>query len=264
MSSERGKAFGAKALTDKSWDTYWATPDGVTTADITFAFKKPQRMNRIMLQEYIPLGQRVRKFAVEYLDGNEWKTVDQPEETTTIGYKRLLRFRTVESKGIRVRILDSRGPVCLNNIGVYDGGADAQLTWNPTAEAIKSLPFSLVATDKKQAEAATDRNPQTVYFTEQRDIIIDLGSEQSVSTLLYLPDQSEGRRGLIHTFTISTCAADGSNASVVKTGEFSNLQNNPILQTVSFPSVNTRYLKLTANTTVGDTREIGFAELGVR
>ena len=264
VSSERGKAFGAKALTDKSWDTYWATPDGVTTADITFAFKKPQRMNRIMLQEYIPLGQRVRKFAVEYLDGNEWKTVDQPEETTTIGYKRLLRFRTVESKGIRVRILDSRGPVCLNNIGVYDGGADAQLTWNPTAEAIKSLPFSLVATDKKQAEAATDRNPQTVYFTEQRDIIIDLGSEQSVSTLLYLPDQSEGRRGLIHTFTISTCAADGSNANVVKTGEFSNLQNNPILQTVSFPSVNTRYLKLTANTTVGDTREIGFAELGVR
>ena len=264
VSSERGKAFSAKALTDKSWDTYWATPDGVTTADITFAFKKPQRMNRIMLQEYIPLGQRVRKFAVEYLDGNGWKAVDQPEQTTTIGYKRLLRFRTVESKGIRVRILDSRGPICLNNIGVYDGGADAQLSWNPTAEAIKSLPFSIVGADSVQAAAATDRNPQTVFFTDQRDIIIDLGSEQQVSTLLYLPDQSDNRRGLIHTYTLSTCAADGSNASVVKSGEFSNLQNNPILQTVSFPSVKTRYLKLTTNTTVGNTPQTGFAELGVR
>lgn len=264
VSSERGGAFTAKALTDNSWDTYWATPDGVTTADITFSFKKPQLMNRIMLQEYIPLGQRVKKFAVEYLTANgTWQAVEQGEETTTIGYKRLLRFKTVETKGVRVRILDARGPICLNNIGVYYGGKDAQLVWNPTAEAIKSVPFTLIGIDSNEQAKATDRNPQTILFCNDNKIVIDLGSEQEVSNLLYLPDQSEGRRGLIHTYTIATCDAKGNVLKTLKTGEFSNLQNNPILQTVTFPTVKTRYIMLKAERMVVDGEQMGIAELGI-
>ena len=264
VSSERGGAFTAKALTDNSWDTYWATPDGVTTADITFSFKKPQLMNRIMLQEYIPLGQRVKKFAVEYLTTNgTWQAVEQGEETTTIGYKRLLRFKTVETKGVRVRILDARGPICLNNIGVYYGGKDAQLVWNPTAEAIKSVPFTLIGVDSDEQAKATDRNPQTILFCNDNKIVIDLGSEQEVSNLLYLPDQSEGRRGLIHTYTIATCDANGNVLKTLKTGEFSNLQNNPILQTVTFPTVRTRYIMLKAERMVVDGEQMGIAELGI-
>lgn len=264
VSSERGGAFTAKALTDNSWDTYWATPDGVTTADITFSFKKPQLMNRIMLQEYIPLGQRVKKFAVEYLTANgAWQAVEQGEETTTIGYKRLLRFKTVETKGVRVRILDARGPICLNNIGVYYGGKDAQLVWNPTAEAIKSVPFTLIGIDSNEQAKATDRNPQTILFCNDNKIVIDLGSEQEVSNLLYLPDQSEGRRGLIHTYTIATCDAKGNVLKTLKTGEFSNLQNNPILQTVTFPTVKTRYIMLKAERMVVDGEQMGIAELGI-
>ena len=264
VSSERGGAFTAKALTDNSWDTYWATPDGVTTADITFSFKKPQLMNRIMLQEYIPLGQRVKKFAVEYLTANgAWQAVEQGEETTTIGYKRLLRFKTVETKGLRVRILDARGPICLNNIGIYYGGKDAQLVWNPTAEAIKSVPFTLIGIDSNEQAKATDRNPQTVLFCNDNKIVIDLGSEQEVSNLLYLPDQSEGRRGLIHTYTIATCDAKGNVLKTLKTGEFSNLQNNPILQTVTFPTVKTRYIMLKAERMVVNGEQMGIAELGI-
>lgn len=264
VSNERGGAFTAKALTDDSWDTYWATSDGVTTADITFSFKKPQKMNRIMLQEYIPLGQRVKKFTVEYLDGKQWKAVKQGEETTTIGYKRLLRFQTIESKGIRVRILDSRGPICLNNIGVFYGGKDSMLSWSPTAEAIRSLSFSIKGVNEAQCAMATDRNPKTVFFTDKREIVIDLGSEQNVSTLLYLPDPSENRRGLIHTYAIATCKADGTHEKTIKTGEFSNIQNNPILQTVTFAPIQTRYLKLKALSTIGNSDEIGIAELGVK
>ena len=104
VSNERGGDFVASALTDDNFDTYWATEDGVTTADIEFSFDTPTRMNRMMLQEYIPLGQRVKAFVVEYLDKDTWLPVKLNEETTTIGYKRLLRFETVETKGIRIRI----------------------------------------------------------------------------------------------------------------------------------------------------------------
>lgn len=265
VSNERGGQFAAQALTDGSWDTYWATSDGVTSADITFTFKKAQKMNRIMLQEYIPLGQRVKKFAVEWLDKNgTWKAVEQGEETTTIGYKRLLRFLTVETKGLRVRILDSRGPICMNNIGVYYGGEDAQLTWSPASVAIKSVPFSLKGFDEAQLTKVVDRNPATVLFADKNELLIDLGRDTKVSTLMYLPDQSENRHGLIHSYTLAACKADGTDEHVLSSGEFSNIQNNPVLQTITFEPATTRYLKLKADRMVNDGEQIGVAELGVR
>lgn len=265
VSNERGGQFAAQALTDGSWDTYWATGDGVTSADITFTFKKAQKMNRIMLQEYIPLGQRVKKFAVEWLDKNgTWKAVEQGEETTTIGYKRLLRFLTVETKGLRVRILDSRGPICMNNMGVYYGGEDAQLTWSPASVAIKSVPFSLKGFDEAQLTKVVDRNPATVLFADKNELLIDLGRDTKVSTLMYLPDQSENRHGLIHSYTLATCKADGTDEHVLSSGEFSNIQNNPVLQTITFEPTTTRYLKLKADRMVNDGEQIGVAELGVK
>lgn len=265
VSNERGGQFKAQALTDGSWDTYWATSDGVTSADITFTFKKAQKMNRIMLQEYIPLGQRVKKFAVEWLDKNgTWKAVEQGEETTTIGYKRLLRFLTVETKGLRVRILDSRGPICMNNMGVYYGGEDAQLTWNPASVAMKSVPFSLKGFDEAQLTKVVDRNPATVLFADKNELLIDLGRDTKVSTLMYLPDQSENRHGLIHSYTLTACKADGTDEHVLSSGEFSNIQNNPVLQTITFETTTTRYLKLKADRMVNDGEQIGVAELGVK
>ena len=265
VSNERGGQFAAQALTDGSWDTYWATGDGVTSADITFTFKKARKMNRIMLQEYIPLGQRVKKFAVEWLDKNgTWKAVEQGEETTTIGYKRLLRFLTVETKGLRVRILDSRGPICMNNIGVYYGGEDAQLTWSPASVAMKSVPFSLKGFDEAQLAKVVDRNPATVLFADKNELLIDLGRDTKVSTLMYLPDQSENRHGLIHSYTLAACKADGTDEHVLSSGEFSNIQNNPVLQTITFEPATTRYLKLKADRMVNDGEQIGVAELGVR
>ena len=264
VTNERGGQYTASAMTDDSWDTYWATEDGVTDATIEFVFKNPQLINRVMLQEYIPLGQRVQEFAVEYRDDNGlWQKVEQDEQTTTIGYKRLLRFKTVETYGLRIRIEKSRGPICLNNVGAYYGGKDAQLKWNPTAEAIKSLPFSLVGIADDEQQKAIDRNPQTVLFTKGGKVIIDLGKEQEVSQLLYLPDQSDGRRGLIHTYTIATCNAKGGKMKKIKTGEFSNLQNNPILQTISFPKTKTRYIVLRADKMVTEGEDMGIAELGI-
>jgi len=118
-SDERGKKFTAKNLLDPKYDSYWATSDGVTTADLVFSFGKPTRINRLMLQEYIPLGQRVKRFSVEYQNGKQWVPVLLDEQTTTIGYKRLLRFDAITTSALRIRFLDARGPLCINAIGAY-------------------------------------------------------------------------------------------------------------------------------------------------
>ena len=113
------KQFATRQLTDGNPDTYWATADGVTRATLEFRLNRPQRINRLMLQEYISLGQRVRAFSVEYYNQGRWLPIDPGEETTTIGHKRLLRFGTVTTSRLRISFTDSRGPLCISEIGAY-------------------------------------------------------------------------------------------------------------------------------------------------
>ena len=112
--------FSVNNLTDGRYDTYWATPDGVTASTLDITFHKQQRLNRLMVSEYIPLGQRVRKFKVEYHDGKRWLPIDFGEPTTTIGCKRLLRFAAITTKHLRITFEDSRGPLCINGLGAYN------------------------------------------------------------------------------------------------------------------------------------------------
>lgn len=118
-SNKRGNAgkFGAGKAIDNSMDTYWATDDSVTTASLTIDFGRPTAFNRFMAQEYIRLGQRVKSFAVEALVAGEWKEVTS---ATTIGYKRILRFPTVEATKLRFTITGSKACPVISNIGIYN------------------------------------------------------------------------------------------------------------------------------------------------
>jgi alpha-L-fucosidase len=263
VSNERGGDFVASALTDDNFDTYWATEDGVTTADIEFSFDTPTRMNRMMLQEYIPLGQRVKAFVVEYLDKDTWLPVKLNEETTTIGYKRLLRFETVETKGIRIRITDARGPLCLSNVGVYDAG-NVSDSFVEKVEDIESVPYLLPDVKAEEAAKASDKQAQTTYFVEGDRLLIDLQEERLVSSLHFLPDQGEPNKGLIANYEIRVGVSKDAVNQLVKSGEFSNIQNNPVMQSVFFTPVKTRYIELKATRMIHAGEPMGFAELGVK
>jgi alpha-L-fucosidase len=111
------KKFGAAKALDKDKDTYWATDDSIRTASLTIDLGKPTLFNRLMLQEYIRLGQRVKAFNVEaFVDGN-WIIL---AEATTIGYKRILRFSSITASKIRINITDSKSCPVISNIGVYN------------------------------------------------------------------------------------------------------------------------------------------------
>ena len=263
VSNERGGDFVASALTDDNFDTYWATEDGVTTADIEFSFDTPTRMNRMMLQEYIPLGQRVKAFVVEYLDKDTWLPVKLNEETTTIGYKRLLRFETVETKGMRIRITDARGPLCLSNVGVYDAG-NVSDSFVEKVEDIESVPYLLPDVKAEESAKASDKQAQTTCFVEGDRLLIELQEERLVSSLHFLPDQGEPNKGLIANYEIRVGVSKDAVNQLVKSGEFSNIQNNPVMQSVFFTPVKARYIELKATRMIRAGEPMGFAELGVK
>ncbi|WP_341837696.1 alpha-L-fucosidase [Chitinophaga pollutisoli] len=103
-------------LTDGNYNTYWATEEGKTTGDITLSYASPVTFNRISVQEFIPLGQRVRSFTVSVLEGKEWKEIARE---TTVGYKRILRLPMITAKSIRVSILDAKASPVISEVALY-------------------------------------------------------------------------------------------------------------------------------------------------
>lgn len=109
--------FGPGNTTDGDPDTYWATDEGTDSAGITFTFDHPTAINRIVLQEYLPLGQRVQEFRVEAEAGGEWKQV---ATQSTIGHKRILRLETLVVTAVRVSVTRAKGPLAIASIGLYE------------------------------------------------------------------------------------------------------------------------------------------------
>lgn len=60
-----------------------------------------------------------RNFDIKYLSNNKWMEVETNEQTTTIGYKRIVRFKTIDTKKIRVIFKKSRGCLCISTIEAY-------------------------------------------------------------------------------------------------------------------------------------------------
>ncbi|MFA6652042.1 MAG: alpha-L-fucosidase [Bacteroidales bacterium] len=112
------RRFGPGNITDKSYDTYWTPEKEKSAAAFTITLAREETFSRILLQEYIPSGQRVARFIVECINPSDglWQTIAQG---TTIGYKRILTFSPVTSSVIRVSILEAGAPPLINCVELY-------------------------------------------------------------------------------------------------------------------------------------------------
>ncbi len=115
--------YGTDALVDNNFNSYWATDDDILTPTLIITFDKAATFNRIVLQEYIPLGQRIERFHIEYkTPSGKWETLTT---ATTIGYKRILLFTTTTTDAIRIIIDQSLACPTINALGIYLDEYDA-------------------------------------------------------------------------------------------------------------------------------------------
>ena len=114
--SSRGLRYRASHVTDTHYHRYWAANDTCLTPTVTLTFDHPVTFNRMMLQEYIPLGQRVAQFEVDVLVGSHWQPLCQ---ATTIGYKRILLTPVTTASAVRIRFTQCLACPVINRIALF-------------------------------------------------------------------------------------------------------------------------------------------------
>lgn len=116
---ERGHRFSVSKVNDGDPETFWATNDDYPYGTISFSMDKPVTMSRVLIQEYVKLGQRVKSFNLEGEKDGKCFKINTYDTTSTVGYKRIVRFDPVELDKLIINFEESRGPLCISNIEAY-------------------------------------------------------------------------------------------------------------------------------------------------
>ena len=105
----------APAVLDGNPSSHWQP--GGKTGEFIVRLPEARQVNRVVLQEAIDtVGQRVARHALDVEVDGAWQEVAVGE---TIGYKRILRFPTVETAAFRVRVLESRLQPALRSFSAH-------------------------------------------------------------------------------------------------------------------------------------------------
>jgi len=77
---------------------------------------KPVTFTVVRVREYLPLGQRVDSFAIDYDKDGQWTKL---AAATSIGNQRLLRTPTVTTSKVRLRITEAAVCPAISEVGLF-------------------------------------------------------------------------------------------------------------------------------------------------
>ena len=199
-------------------------------------FRQPTAFNRFVVEEDIRYGQRVRKFSLEALVDGKWQAlkdelVENGNGLTTIGHRRIICFPTVKATQLRFTVVDSKCEPIIKRTSVY-----------LAPELTADIPDS---GEKRSSNLH-------YFFSSPKQMLIDWDTEQTITAFRYLPPQHT-KEGIITHYTL-WASTDWANWTKLASGEFSNIVNNPIWQTIKFAPTKTKMLRLDADRLSGGER----------
>ena len=114
-SESRSSDYPGSNMLDGVDSTYWATKDGAKEGVVELNLPEPIMPRYFVLQEYIPLGQRVQEFVIEAYAEGKWTEIGNG---TTIGYKRILKTSPFRASKFRITF-NSRACLVISNLEAY-------------------------------------------------------------------------------------------------------------------------------------------------
>lgn len=205
-----------------------------------YELKSSSKINVVLLQEDIARGQRVESFRVEARVGGQWQLLG---EGTTVGYKRMLRFPTIEAEALRITIGSARLEAHISNVAAY---------YAPDVE------------EQQAASKWNDLSRDSWKKVSARPLVIDLGKEVNLKGFTYAPLNEQAKPTMAYRYTFYVSPDGKEWTKVPANGEFSNIMHNPLPQTVKFAQPQkARFIKLDATTPDASAAVVEMEEIGV-
>jgi len=234
-----------------------STANNVQCSIFNVQWNKPTACNRFLAEEDIAQGQRIKKFALEAEVDGKWIPLrdmlveDGKDGLTTIGHRRIICFPTITATKLRFTITDSKAEPIIKKLGVY-----------LAPELTADIPDS----GEKKSSALH------LFFSTPTQMMIDWDTEQTFTTFRYLPPQRlrvgnstsgmDNKDGVVTHYTLWG-STDWANWTKLASGEFSNIVNNPIWQTIKFPATKVRILKFDADR-LAEGERMGYGDIEIK
>lgn len=238
--------FSEANLLDDNYDTYWTTEDNDLTPSLEIDLKQKQNFNRLLLQEYIPLGQRVSSFEVKYWDDtkNDWADLIK---ATTIGYKRILRFPTISTQKLKVSFTGLACPV-ISKVSIYNApeqfsGVESA---NTDLKFINSSKWKLISPTADLSKITDNDNTTYLEIDKNIPLVVDMGEVFKVKGFSYVPLNKVQSSNILR-YNIYVSENGKGWKSVKNNAIFNNIANNPVVQDITLFADNpesVRYIKL--------------------
>ena len=109
------RSHSINKIIDKNINTFYPFESNYTNI-INITIEKEKLVDVFEISENINLGQRIKEFRFEIKVNEKWVTI---EKGTTIGKKRLIKFKPLIVKDLRFTIVDSKDIPLISEIGLY-------------------------------------------------------------------------------------------------------------------------------------------------
>lgn len=268
-SHERGAAFAAARVLDGNRDTYWSSPDRVTTPSLTLDLPPGKPFDVIRLREYLPLGVRVTRFAVDLDEGQGWRQVAEHE---CISAQRIIRLpKPVTARRLRLRIVEAPACPAISEIALFRQAAPVPVapvrSSDPTILAKQG--WRIVAASGTGAEALIDNEAATRWTVPApsaaapAQVTIDLGAAQMLAGFSLTPSRTVAKDTAPPRGYVCETSMDGKTWTPGAAGEFGNIAYALATQRVTFDTARqARFLRLSFAATAVPAGKLTVAEVG--
>jgi len=268
-SHARGPSFAPAKVLDGAADSYWSTPDGVTTPSLVLDLPPGRAFDLIRLREYLPLGVRVTRFAVDAEAGGQWRELAQHQG---IGAQRIIRLaEPVTARRLRLRILEAPACPAIREVALFRQVAPVPVA--PVVESDASIVptagWSIAAASAPGAEALLDTDAATRWAVPAPRpgmpalVTIDLGATETLAGFSLTPSRAvmaDTAPPKAYRVEIST---DGKSWREAGTGELPNIAYALATQRIAFEApVKTRFLRFSFAETAIPARRLAIAGIG--
>jgi alpha-L-fucosidase len=265
----RGPGFEAARVLDGNRETYWSTPDGVTTPSLTLDLPPGREFDVIRIREYLPLGLRVTRFAVDAQINGAWHSLATKE---CISAQRIIRLaKPIAARRLRLRILEA--PVCpaINEIALFRSVAPVPVppivSSDPTV--LSTASWRIVEASAPGAEKLLDNDAATIWIAPAPapghpvSVTVDLGAEITLAGFSLTPSRQVMTDAAPPKGYVAETSVDGRNWQSAANGEFANIAYALSTQRISFAQARAaRFLRLKFAETATAAPRLAIAGIG--